>query len=331
MFIKKLIFFTLFINSIVCFGQSTDNKPIECKSGIYIKSIKLNEAEEKFDALFYWWFRVDSIDLSKDYSTIGAIEYINAEVSQNDTVQVVFNKEERYYYITGICKASFPYKTNYINFPFENHKLTIIIENKFNNIENLKYIHDIGNQYINKVTDTSINILNGDQFMIDSLNTDNSIFTYKSNFGDPSISKFDSYSRLNFNVYLSRNPLGILQKAALPLAVVLILSYLVFFIPAHELSTAASLTVTALLAAIAFQWTLKDSLPRVSYLTLIDKLFYLVYIYIFYSMVVCIVTYKLHHSGDLKQQNMSKKIDIYSRFVFPISFIFILWLILSIH
>ena len=167
--------------------------------------------------------------------------------------------------------------------------------------------------------------------MIDSLNTDNSIFTYKSNFGDPSISKFDSYSRLNFNIYLSRNPLGILQKAALPLAVVLILSYLVFYIPAHELSTAASLTVTALLAAIAFQWTLKDSLPRVSYLTLIDKLFYLVYIYIFYSMVVCIVTYKFHHSGDLKQQNMSKQIDIYSRFVFPISFMFILWLILSIH
>ena len=139
MFIKKLIFFTLLINSTVCFGQSNDNKPIECKSGIYIKSIKLNEAEEKFDALFYWWFRVDSIDLSKDYSTIGAIEYINAEVSQNDTVQVVFNKEERYYYITGISKASFPYKTNYINFPFENHKLTIIIENKFNkNKEEIK-------------------------------------------------------------------------------------------------------------------------------------------------------------------------------------------------
>lgn len=331
MYYKKLLFFIFFLNNVICLGQQVPNNQIECKSGIYIKSIKLNEAEERFDALFYWWFRVDSIDLSKDYSTIGATEYINAEVSQNDTVQFVLNKEERYYYITGICKASFPYKTNYINFPFENHKLTIIIENKFNNIENLKYIHDIKNQYINKVSDTSISILNGDQFIIDSLNTDNSIFTYKSNFGDPSISKFDSYSRLNFNIYLSRNPFGILQKAALPLAVVLILSYLVFFIPAHELSTAASLTVTALLAAIAFQWTLKDSLPRVSYLTLIDKLFYLVYIYIFYSMVVCIITYKLHHSGDSKQENISKKIDVYSRFVFPISFTCILWLILHSH
>ena len=139
MYYKKLLFFIFFLNNVICLGQQVPNNQIECKSGIYIKSIKLNEAEERFDALFYWWFRVDSIDLTKDYSTIGATEYINAEVSQNDTVQVVLNKQERYYYITGICKASFPYKTNYINFPFENHKLTIVIENKFNNIENLKY------------------------------------------------------------------------------------------------------------------------------------------------------------------------------------------------
>jgi hypothetical protein len=56
-------------------------------------------------------------------------------------------------------------------------------------------------------------------------------------------------------VDLQRNPAGILQKLALPLLVVWTLASIIFYIPDYEIGTASALTVTALLAAIAFQWT----------------------------------------------------------------------------
>ena len=116
-----------------------------------------------------------------------------------------------------------------------------------------------------------------------------------------------------------------INKISLPLLVVLILAYLVFFIPDHEIGTASGLTVTALLAAIAFQWTINDSLPKVSYLTTIDKIFYLVYAYIFYAMAQTILTFNISRKGEY-WQNISNKIEIHSRYLFPLTFGLLLYL-----
>ncbi len=124
-----------------------------------------------------------------------------------------------------------------------------------------------------------------------------------------------------------RNPVGIMLKLALPLFVVLILSYLVFYIPDNEIGTASGLTVTSLLAAIAFQWTISDSLPKVSYFTTVDNVFYLVYSYIFYAMAQTVVTYNLS-DGSKKAKSISNIIEIHSRWLFPLSFLIILIYIL---
>ena len=127
---------------------------------------------------------------------------------------------------------------------------------------------------------------------------------------------------------LHRNPAGILQKLALPLLVVLILTYLVFYIPDYEIGTASALTVTALLAAIAFQWTLNDSLPKVSYMTIVDKIFYLVYSFIFYAMAQTVITFNLSKlSDDMKK--LSHRIEVHSRYLFPVLFCILLLLLLK--
>ncbi len=112
---------------------------------------------------------------------------------------------------------------------------------------------------------------------------------------------------------MQRNPAGILQKLALPLLVVLILAYLVFYISDYEIGTASALTVTALLAAIAFQWTLNDSLPKVSYMTIVDKIFYLVYSFIFCAMAQTVITFNLSKLSD-GMKKMSHRIEVHSRY-----------------
>ena len=329
-----LIVFILFAN--FSNGKSLNNtqieevvkeNPIICKTGIYIKTLKINQPDEEFNILFYWWIRVDSIDITKDYKKISDIEFINSS-AEIEITQEIINKEKKYYYVTGICRATFPFKADFHEFPYDVQNLTISIENKNHNKTEILYVKDDKNAYMNLISDKNIEILNGDQYNVIGLISSNSSFMYKTNFGDPSTVGNDEYSRINFNIEISRNPIGIMLKLALPLFVVLLLSYLVFFIPDHEIGTASALTVTSLLAAIAFQWTISDSLPKVSYFTTVDKVFYLVYSYIFYAMMQTVVTYNLSDGND-RAKTISNKIEIHSRWLFPLSFFLILLYILN--
>jgi hypothetical protein len=194
----------------------------------------------------------------------------------------------------------------------------------------VRYIPDDLTKNINDIKENNIEFLNGDQYSVKELVMKTTDYTYATNFGDPAIKGFDEYSRLVFSVDVKRDPWGILQKIALPLLVVLILSYLVFFIPDHEIGTASGLTVTALLAAIAFQWTLNDSLPKVSYLTMIDKIFYLVYFYIFYAMAQTVITYNMSETKNENLQVLSDRIEWHSRYLFPLTFILFFLYIISV-
>ena len=303
------------------------SEPIICKTGIYIQTIQIHQQEEVFDVLFYWWFRVDSVDPKIDYVDIADIEFVNA-----DTQLGIDKKKEDlskgFYYVTGRCKATIPYKANYANFPFDTQMLEISIENKNNNIDSIMYVPEDKGPFMNELKQNNIEILNGDQYSISQMKCKNSVYAYKTNFGDPEVKGNEQYSRISFIVDLHRNPSGILQKVALPLLVVLILAYLVFYIPDYEIGTASALTVTALLAAIAFQWTLNDSLPKVSYLTIVDKLFYLVYSFIFYAMAQTVITFNLSKlSDDMKK--LSYRIEVHSRYLFPTLFCILLLLLLK--
>jgi hypothetical protein len=102
------------------------------------------------------------------------------------------------------------------------------------------------------------------------------------------------------------------------LIIVLTLSYLVFYIEAGQLELASSLTVTSLIAAIAFQWTISDDLPEIGYLTTVDRIYYLSYFLIMFAMVQTIWTFNLEKRGHFK---LSKNLEIFGRWAFPIVFI----------
>ena len=318
-----LFLFFLFVQ----FNNLDAQKIINCKTGIYLKTIKINQIDETFDVDFYYWLRVDSINLNENYEFIKDVEFINSSNLTNEILEEKVDSIEKYYYVNGFCKSTFPYKSNFKNFPFDKQNLNIEIENTIANNTKLLYIPDNRFFFINKMSDNNIDILNGGLFKVSELNFNTTNYEYKTNFGDPSIKKYDVYSRLNFNIKISHNAFEVFQKISLPLLVVLILAYLVFYIPAHDIGTASALTVTSLLAAIAFQWTIYDSLPKVSYITLMDKIFYLVFFFIFYAMAQTVFTFNLSEGTD-KQKKISIKLELYSRYLFPILFLISLFLLI---
>jgi hypothetical protein len=314
--------------------ESESISPIRCKTGVFIKTMRIHQTEEQFEVMFYWWLRVDSADITADYSEISAIEFINAESEVEIDLQQ-YDTANSAYYVVGTCKGLFPYKADYHKFPYDIQSLNIAVENKLLNSDDIVYVPDDLTTPINLFKDHRIEILNGDQFKIAALTAVSDPYTYKTNFGDPSVEPHETYSRIEFTLKINRDPVGIMQKLALPLLVVLILAYLVFYIPDFEIGTASALTVTALLAAIAFQWTLNDALPKVSYLTLVDRIFYMVYIYIFYAMFQTVITYNMNQVAEklmstnetkaLKLQKLSDAIEWHSRYLFPLSFFAIVY------
>ncbi len=297
----------------------TASGPVVCKTGVYIKTLRIDQVGEKFEAQFYWWLRVDDIDPTKSYDFVRSIEVVNADGEMAVTDERV-DEVRKFHYVTGTAKVEVPYKAEYLHFPFDEQRLQIAFENEIAGNDEVRYVPDDRDKPVNGETAGEIDLLNGDQFHIAKLEHRDVVATYRSRFGDLDIDGFDDYSRIVFTAHIVRNPWGVLIKIAFPLFIVLFLAYLVFFIPDYEIGTSSSLTVTSLLAAIAFQWTMNDSLPRVSYLTVIDKIFYIVYLFVFYAMTQTIVTFNLSKGTD-GQKAFSERLEAWSRVLYPISFV----------
>jgi ABC-type transport system substrate-binding protein len=62
-------------------------------------------------------------------------------------------------------------------------------------------------------------------------------------------------------------------KLFLPLSIILLVALVVFWVHPEELEVRAGIGVTALLTCFAFQFSVAESLPQVSYLTLTDRFF----------------------------------------------------------
>jgi hypothetical protein len=83
------------------------------KNRSYVKQgciLKINQVDENFDVQFYWWTRVDSIDLKQDYSFVKDIEIINADINSFDIVETKIDTINKSYFVTGFGKVTIPSK-----------------------------------------------------------------------------------------------------------------------------------------------------------------------------------------------------------------------------
>jgi len=94
--------------------------------------------------------------------------------------------------------------------------------------------------------------------------------------------------------------------------------FAVFWMDDESLSSRLGVGFTGVLTVVAYQFIATDSLPKVSYITLMDS-------YIAFSFVVMVVTIfqSIVVSGYNKdgKQELALKIDKSSRYIFPLAYI----------
>ena len=120
------------------------------------------------------------------------------------------------------------------------------------------------------------------------------------------------FSRLTFNVNVERETGYYLVKLSVPLTLIVMLSWSVFWMGKESLGGRMRISSTAFLTIVAYQFAISGSLPKVAYLTLMDKVMIAAFILIALSALENMVAVTMKERNPIGAQ----KLDRRSRWIF---------------
>ena len=132
--------------------------------------------------------------------------------------------------------------------------------------------------------------------------------------------------RVTFEVKLSRPLLMAATKLFLPLMVILLVALIALLVHPKWLDVRSGVGVTALLACFAFQFSVADTIPSVSYMTLADVLFLVAYGITAVLLCVSVVGAYFHDRG---KHHVWKWLDIGALATIPI--VLIATILIALH
>jgi hypothetical protein len=107
-------------------------------------------------------------------------------------------------------------------------------------------------------------------------------------------------------------------KAIIPLALIVMMSWIVFWINPEQVSNQLSVAVTTVLTLIAYHISLSGRLPEIPYLTHMDKFLFSSTVLVFMALIEVVITSHLASSNQLK---LAHRIDLTARWAFPLLFV----------
>ena len=120
-----------------------------------------------------------------------------------------------------------------------------------------------------------------------------------------------------FEFTASRNVEHYILKVILPLILIVMMSWAVFWIDPATSNSQISIAVTSMLTLTAYRFAVDSQLPRLPYMTRLDAFFLTSTLLVFFSLIEVLVTTILDNN---KQTERAKKIDRYCRAIFPAIF-----------
>ncbi|MFQ5790304.1 MAG: hypothetical protein ACE5JI_07465, partial [Acidobacteriota bacterium] len=132
--------------------------------------------------------------------------------------------------------------------------------------------------------------------------------------------------RFHYQFEAQRHTSYYMWKVIGPLVIIIFMSWAVFWIDPAQIGVQVGIATTAILTLIAFLFSLEARLPRISYLTRIDYFIFGSLTLVFLAFLQAILTCSLGLQGNIA---LARRIDVWSRLVFPLSFVLVVILLLS--
>jgi hypothetical protein len=128
------------------------------------------------------------------------------------------------------------------------------------------------------------------------------------------------YSRFRVGIRADRKYEFYVWKVILPLIAIVAMSWSVFWVHPSDLNTQMQVSITSMLAAIAFNFAISSSLPKLAYLTWLDAFIFTCYSMVFLSIVEDMVVHVTWRSG---RRDLARRLDRRCRWIFPLAFILV--------
>jgi hypothetical protein len=126
------------------------------------------------------------------------------------------------------------------------------------------------------------------------------------------------YSGYAFEFTASRNVQHYILKVILPLVLIVMMSWSVFWTDPTSSNTQFSIAVTSMLTLIAYRYAVDSQLPRLPYMTRLDVFFLVSTLLVFLSLIEVLITTILDNNRRKKQ---AQTIDRYCSIIFPAVFL----------
>jgi hypothetical protein len=289
--------------------SENNSPPVDVRVGFFIDHIvSLSIRDLNWVADFYIWFnwKGNSVNPGENLQIINGI--IESKIKQDEIV-VGDQHYEQYEVVARITKD---FDTEL--FPYDNHILTIDVEDGTNTSDELHFVADRNNSNIStRVKIPGYNIKGVSMAVTDS--------AYLTNFGEPSLSKntVTHYSKIIFGISLFRNGWGLYIKLFLGLFIAVFVSLLALFIKPIFAPPRFGLGVGALFSAVANNYIVSSIIPSNGIMTLSDMVAGLGIAVIFLTMIQSAISLYIYDEKNM--QKFSRFFDYASVIVFLIGYI----------
>ncbi|MEJ6536940.1 MAG: hypothetical protein QNL98_06850 [Mycobacterium sp.] len=285
--------------------------PVKVTVGVFINDLQdIDLASENFTVDFYLWMRWKNPALDPSLT----IEAMNSEGTQNTTSSPTGGVAGEPLYDAPVdmpdgskyqvlrYQGVFSRKMNLEKYPFDTQVLEMVFEDKRKNASVIEFVPDT----------TPVTINDGGAMSIPGyvLGKPSLIVVphkYPTNFGDISANASTPYSRVIVALPVTRDVLPYLVKLVLPIFIVVLITSLIFLLPARLEEARAGIGITAMLTIVALQWTSDSALPSVEYLTLLDVTYIVSMIYILAAMAYTVLASRRNRAE--MAQALTAKLD----------------------
>ena len=288
-----------------------DTGPDKVTVGVFINDLQdIDLASENFTVDFYLWMRWKNPAIDPSLT----IEAMNSEGTQNTTssptggvageplFDAPVDMPDGSKYQVLRYQGVFSRKMNLKKYPFDTQVVEMVFEDKRSDATKIEFVPDTTPVTVNDGGAMSIPgyVLGNPSLIVVS-------HKYPTNFGDLRANANAPYSRVVIALPVTRDVLPYLVKLVLPIFIVVLITSLIFLLPARLEEARAGIGITAMLTIVALQWTSDSALPSVEYLTLLDVTYIVSMIYILAAMAYTVLASRRNRAE--MAQALTAKLD----------------------
>ena len=130
-------------------------------------------------------------------------------------------------------------------------------------------------------------------------------------------------SVFGIEIEIKRSTFYFIFKLFSPIILILLVCWSVFFTMSKELESRLTVTITCFLALVAYTFIIDDELPKLEYLTLMDRVILCSYIFAAIPTLISILSSRFYYYSE----SLAKKIDVYSLVAGPVLYVLTNYLI----